>query len=1144
MEDGGKEDKEESKSEMTPLAPQTSTSTVVAIAKKLGLRSLAWLGVYILGYYNFSIGWMITPLLLSVLRDQWKKEKRKRLTAAREAALTNEQAMLEARMGVEELPSWVFFPDKERAEWVNTMLKQLWPFVNEYVRDLLFKTIEPLVEETLKEYKLSPFKFTRDRVFLGQVPPRITGIKMHDQNISRKEMIMDMDIVFASNLVVEFKVKGIPAKISDFGLRGMLRVVFKPLVSQIPLVGGIQAYFLKAPEIDYELGGVGDVLNLPGLHKIVEQTITEQVKNFIVLPNKFSMPLISDIQTKTLKCPDSAGVLRVKLIRAKDLANKDGLGSGVSDPYAILTVGAATAPRTPTIRDNVNPVWNMHFDFPIEVVDGQELFIEFYDDDNKDDEFLGRAKIQTSLVAMRGHIESYWVNLVDTDQGSVQVSLTWLPVTDDRDVVKECAKHAREEDVDAKGLIHIYVDSCKNLSDPMDPSYNASPMIELFNGKETRKTFTKYYTNDPVIEQGFVLLSRNPYTDEIRVKVIDKNKKEGSKKEVIGTTSINVWSLIEQPNMEYRLQPFILKGNSPTAQIVLSASLRGLAPPSLGSPQKTLSSNRAASPGSGGSEVPTGLNSLAFDDDVKCGRIKIVIHRAENLTKKDINGKADPYVVVTYENQRYETKVCKKTLEPIWEHDLYINTGTENQIKMEIFDKDKIGKDETMGWTTVDVRRISRQGRLFEEWDNLIGAKEGGRLSWSMTFYPAESTPVSPPKVVSSPDPEPYEPTPSPYKEEAPVKRSPDPVVQPYTPTPSPYREENAVKRSSDEGLWEETEGEPLIRVKRDPIDLDEPVPEEETRPVEQVLSIPAPVDNLGYMGPVLPGFLRVTVHRAEDLMDLDIAGKSDPYVIIKYAGQKNKSKKVESNLNPEFEFTTGYVTEEGGPNELFIELWDHDVGKDESLGHVFFDIRSLHSGEEIHQKWYSLNDAKRGSVQVSMEFSPSGYNDGPTPEEEIQPWSPPQPVGEATTVVDPPLDELRRRVVPGHGKIRLNLLYDDNRQELKVFVHEVAGLPGGDLPDPPDPQVKVYLMPGKKKKKKTEVVKDCVDPKYNEEFDFDIDFDKLPQHSLKFSVVDRKGVFSKSPVLGTTTISLDNPGLRGGIADWFLLEADEEDSE
>ena len=33
-----------------------------------------------------------------------------------------------------------------------------------------------------------------------------------------------------------------------------------------------------------------------------------------------------------------------------------------------------------------------------------------------------------------------------------------------------------------QGMIHIYVDSCKNLSDPMDPSYNASPMIEVASG--------------------------------------------------------------------------------------------------------------------------------------------------------------------------------------------------------------------------------------------------------------------------------------------------------------------------------------------------------------------------------------------------------------------------------------------------------------------------------------------------------------------------------------------------------------------------------------------------------------------------------------------------------------------------------------
>ena len=39
--------------------------------------------------------------------------------------------------------------------------------------------------------------------------------------------------------------KGIPARVTDFGLRGMLRIVLKPLISEIPLVGGVQAYFLK-----------------------------------------------------------------------------------------------------------------------------------------------------------------------------------------------------------------------------------------------------------------------------------------------------------------------------------------------------------------------------------------------------------------------------------------------------------------------------------------------------------------------------------------------------------------------------------------------------------------------------------------------------------------------------------------------------------------------------------------------------------------------------------------------------------------------------------------------------------------------------------------------------------------------------------
>ena len=394
-------------SKLVTLPPRGQSSSVMGVVRKIGLRTLAWLGVYLLGYFDYSVAWLVTPLILSVVRDEWKKDKRNRLAAAREAALSNEQAMVEARLDMDELPSWVFFPDRERAEWLNNIIKRLWPYVNEYVRNTLFQSVEPAVEEALKGYKLSPFKFERDRVFLGQVPPRITGIKVYDSNVSRKEIIMDVDIIFASDLEIVFKIKGISAKVSDFGLRGMARIVLKPLINDIPLIGGVQVYFLKPPEIDYNLGGVAGALEIPGLSRIVERIIVEQIKNFIVLPNKFSMPLVESVPNKVLKCPDSAGVLRVKMIQAKDLVDLDGLGSGKSDPYVILTVGAHTF-RMPTMMDTCNPKWetNNVFDFPIEVVHGQELLMEFYDDDSrKDDEFMGRAKIQTNLVAQRGHIE-------------------------------------------------------------------------------------------------------------------------------------------------------------------------------------------------------------------------------------------------------------------------------------------------------------------------------------------------------------------------------------------------------------------------------------------------------------------------------------------------------------------------------------------------------------------------------------------------------------------------------------------------------------------------------------------------------------------------------------------------------------------
>lgn len=43
-----------------------------------------------------------------------------------------------------------------------------------------------------------------------------------------------------------------------------MRVVLKPLISVMPIVGGVQAFFLNNPAIDFNLVGAADILDFPG----------------------------------------------------------------------------------------------------------------------------------------------------------------------------------------------------------------------------------------------------------------------------------------------------------------------------------------------------------------------------------------------------------------------------------------------------------------------------------------------------------------------------------------------------------------------------------------------------------------------------------------------------------------------------------------------------------------------------------------------------------------------------------------------------------------------------------------------------------------------------------------------------------------
>ena len=72
------------------------------------------------------------------------------------------------------------------------MLKQLWPYIGVYAKGLLKNSVEPSVNNSLPN-ALKPFKF--EKIDLGNIPPRIGGIKVYTQHVRRDEIIMDMEIL-------------------------------------------------------------------------------------------------------------------------------------------------------------------------------------------------------------------------------------------------------------------------------------------------------------------------------------------------------------------------------------------------------------------------------------------------------------------------------------------------------------------------------------------------------------------------------------------------------------------------------------------------------------------------------------------------------------------------------------------------------------------------------------------------------------------------------------------------------------------------------------------------------------------------------------------------------------------------------------
>ena len=88
--------------------------------------------------------------------------------------------------------------------------------------------------------------------------------------------------------------------------------------------------------------------------------------------------------------------------------------------------------------------------------------------------------------------------------------------------------------------------------------------------------------------------------------------------------------------------------------------------------------------------------------------IELCIERGRDLSVKDLNGTSDPYVKVSYgTEEKYMTNIVHKNLNPIWNEKVSFFIYDLNiPVFFQIFDYDRIGRDESMGTTKLDLWKI------------------------------------------------------------------------------------------------------------------------------------------------------------------------------------------------------------------------------------------------------------------------------------------------------------------------------------------------------------------------------------------------------------------------------------------------------
>ncbi|WVZ87419.1 hypothetical protein U9M48_034055 [Paspalum notatum var. saurae] len=455
-------------------------------------------------------------------------------------------------------PSWVVFSSQQKLKWLNQELTKIWPFINDAASELIKTSVEPVLEQ-YRPIILASLKFSK--LTLGTVAPQFTGISIIENN-NESGIVMELEMNWDANpsIILDVKTRlgvGLPIQVKDIGFTGLFRLIFKPLVEELPCFGAVCFSLRKKKKLDFRLKVIGgEISAIPGISDALEDTIKNAIEDSITWPVRKIIPIIpgdySDLELKPV------GTLEVKLVQARDLTNKDLIGK--SDPFAMVYVRPLPdkMKRSKTISNDLNPIWNEHFEFIVEDADTQTVTVKIYDDDGiQESELIGCAQVRLKDL-QPGKVKDLWLKLVKDleiqrdrkDRGQVHLELLYCPF-DMKDEAPNpfsqqfsmtslertmtsmengsggssfdrLSSRKKKKEIIMRGVLSVTVISGEDLP-AMDMNGKSDPYVVL----SLKKTKTKYKTRvvneslNPIWNQTFDFVVEDGLHDMLILEVYD-----------------------------------------------------------------------------------------------------------------------------------------------------------------------------------------------------------------------------------------------------------------------------------------------------------------------------------------------------------------------------------------------------------------------------------------------------------------------------------------------------------------------------------------------------------------------------------------------------------------------------------------------